>query len=161
MDFYHDKGLPVELICGSSVSPEEFPPLSTFDAIEGGLPHREQWPTWYQQDLNAARSSSHSGVLARLVQQYGAFDLVYLDGGEFTSYAEFKQVRHCATYIVLDDCNPRLCVKNFRSRNALLHDSAWILLADEMNDRNGWCAFRKTQPTPVAPGQREASGSYR
>lgn len=143
VQFYRRKKLPVELIHGSSIAPAQFPPLSDFDKISGEIPNRAQWPQWYQQDVEAARQSRHPGVLDELIARHGAFDLVYLDGGEFTSYAEFLKVRDLTRYIVLDDCNPALVVKNVWSREALLSSPDWKILVDLPDDRNGWCAFEK------------------
>jgi hypothetical protein len=150
--FYRDRGLPVKLIHGSSIAPEEFPPLSAFAAIEGPIPYKERWSQWYAQDLAAARSAGHRAVLGELLSRHECFDAVYLDGGEFTSYAEFQRVRPAATYIVLDDCNPALSVKNVQSRKALLRDPHWLLLVDEPADRNGWCAFKRVRPAEGASG---------
>lgn len=143
VSFYRTHDLPVELIHGSSVTPEEFPPLADLEAMAGPVRDKERWPAWYRQDVHAARSAHRPGVLRDLLAHDAHFDLVYLDGGEFTSYTEFRLVKDRTRYLVLDDCTSGMVVKNVRSRDDLLHDPAWELLYDEPADRNGWCAFRR------------------
>ena len=149
--FYRSKRLPVEVIYGSSIHPDDFPPFSHFAEIDGGGEYRDRWPVWYQQDLEAARSSANPGALKQVIEKHSAFDLVYLDGGEFTSYQDYQEVAPISTYLVLDDCNPLTVLKNVRARQELLASPQWELLKDEMDDRNGWSAFRKIGGAPFTP----------
>lgn len=39
------------------------------------------------------------------------FDVVFLDGGEFTTYYEFQILKNKCTYLILDDTNTNKCAK--------------------------------------------------
>ena len=68
------------------------------------------------------------------------FDVVFLDGGEFTTYAEYLILKPSSKVIVCDDSMVDKCA---RIRQELLADPAWELMAENPAERNGWCAFRK------------------
>ena len=68
------------------------------------------------------------------------FDVVFLDGGEFTTYEEYRVLKSSCRIIVCDDCVVDKCD---RIREELLADPAWELMAENLKERNGWCAFRK------------------
>ena len=68
------------------------------------------------------------------------FDVVFLDGGEYTTYFEYKELIKCPTLqmIICDDTNMNKCKK---VREELLADSRWTCLIDRPDNRNGWCVF--------------------
>lgn len=71
------------------------------------------------------------------------FDVVFLDGGEYTTYFEYKElVSKCPSLrmIICDDTNMNKCKK---VREELLASPDWKILVDRPDDRNGWCAFIK------------------
>lgn len=69
-------------------------------------------------------------------------DLLILDGGEFTSYSEFKILKsRCKGFIILDDVKSR---KNREVHSELIMDDTCTLIV-ESNDRNRfsiWCKKR-------------------
>jgi hypothetical protein len=73
----------------------------------------------------------------------GRFDLVLLDGGEFTSLGDFMMVRDRTRMLVLDDCNKRVANKNWFAYETLKVSPEWICVREELSDRNGWSAFRR------------------
>ena len=71
------------------------------------------------------------------------FEVVFLDGGEYTTYFEYKElVSNCVSLrmIICDDTNMNKCKK---VREELLASPDWKILVDRPDDRNGWCAFMK------------------
>jgi hypothetical protein len=69
------------------------------------------------------------------------FDVVFLDGGEYTTYFEYNElVTKCSSLrmIICDDTNMNKCKK---VREELLASPEWKILVDRPDDRNGWCAF--------------------
>jgi hypothetical protein len=71
------------------------------------------------------------------------FDVVFLDGGEYTTYFEYNElVTKCPSLrmIICDDTNMNKCKK---VREELLASADWKILVDRPDDRNGWCAFIK------------------
>jgi len=71
------------------------------------------------------------------------FDVVFLDGGEYTTYFEYNElVTKCPSLrmIICDDTNMNKCKK---VREELLASGDWKILVDRPDDRNGWCAFIK------------------
>ena len=68
------------------------------------------------------------------------FDVVFLDGGEFTTYFEFKVVEPHCRLLICDDTSQAKCKK---VREELLANPKWRCIVDRPDDRNGWCAFSK------------------
>ncbi len=67
------------------------------------------------------------------------FDLVLIDGSEFTGYAEFKQI-YGAGVIILDDIRS---FKNYFSYRDLLTDSSYYLEVEDNKLRNGYAIFKR------------------
>lgn len=65
------------------------------------------------------------------------FDLVLIDGSEFTGTAEMNDI-YGAKIICLDDINAYKC---YEARQRLLNDSAYELLAENRLLRNGFSIF--------------------
>lgn len=71
------------------------------------------------------------------------YDLILLDGGEFTSFGDFMVLWPFAQrWIALDDTNPMKALKNTLTRNTL-YEMGWKVLRDVMGDRYGWAVFEK------------------
>lgn len=71
------------------------------------------------------------------------FDVVFLDGGEYTTYFEYNELVskcHSLRMIICDDTNMNKCKK---VREELLASADWKIIVDRPDDRNGWCAFIK------------------
>lgn len=69
-------------------------------------------------------------------------DLLLLDGGEWTSHAEYQQLRARCDTIALDDSNPLKSMKSYAAREDMIA-LGWTVLADEPDDRNGWFIARR------------------
>lgn len=66
-------------------------------------------------------------------------DVVLLDGGEFTTYAEYQILKYRTKIFILDDSN---ILKNTRVREELSTHNDWQLVVHK-NIRNGFSIFQK------------------
>jgi hypothetical protein len=141
--FYDGTGLPLELVGGFTVDPDDIGPYGVYapriarteDESEGPGTHRR----WYERELEMARGAERKNVLKDLVARDGWYDLVFLDGGEFTSDAEFRLLQpHVGRWIVLDDTNPVRSIKNADNRERLMLSPEWDVIIDDQEDRCGW-----------------------
>ncbi len=60
------------------------------------------------------------------------FDMILLDGGEFTTWYEYLLIKDKCKVLILDDCNTNKCKKIV---NDIIHSNLWniILQTDERN----------------------------
>ncbi len=75
-------------------------------------------------------------------------EVVLLDGAEYLTYFEFKNVvQDCPSVrvILLDDSNRARAEKTWRIREHLLQDPSWKHVAGSQVDRNGWDVFEKNE----------------
>jgi 16S rRNA A1518/A1519 N6-dimethyltransferase RsmA/KsgA/DIM1 with predicted DNA glycosylase/AP lyase activity len=70
-------------------------------------------------------------------------DLLLLDGGEFTTFGDYKLLKNRCKVIVIDDCNYEVALKTAAIYSILKSDPAWECIADHRLNRNGWAAFRR------------------
>jgi hypothetical protein len=97
---------------------------------------------WLQADLDylAAPGKDTEGIrLIREAEGIDRFDMVLIDGSEFTGRAELKEVLG-ASLIMLDDIN---VFKNYENYHALKADPAYRLEEEDWALRNGYAIFRK------------------
>lgn len=67
-------------------------------------------------------------------------DFIILDGGEYTTQEDFNiLIKKNPKYIALDDVNVFKC-KNIREY--LINSNDWILLNENLEERNGWSIFK-------------------
>ena len=102
-----------------------FVPISNKEIIKG----------WLVEDLHNYESIEN--VLDKMPNQ---IDLLILDGGEFSSLAEFNKLKDRTTYFVLDDT---LLIKNNEVANIMRNDSRYQILYDNTSDRNGFLISKK------------------
>jgi hypothetical protein len=79
------------------------------------------------------------------IQQYDEYDsryldVLFLDGGEFTSYAEYSVLKDRTKVLALDDTR---VYKNKKVRSELIVNDNWKLLYDNLQDRNGTTIFER------------------
>lgn len=100
----------------------------------------EQVLGWLQQDIEYVQSARVDGNGIQHIKQDNGiehFDLVLIDGSEFTGSAELDQV-YGAKYILLDD----ICTyKNYEAHHRLLLDANYRLLHQNVELRNGYSVF--------------------
>ncbi|MCC5601515.1 FkbM family methyltransferase [Nostoc favosum] len=99
---------------------------------------------WLQQDIEYVNNSgvSDNGIQTiKHENNIDCFDLVLIDGSEFTGQAELDEV-YGATFICLDDITT---FKNYTNHQKLLADKNYVLLAQSADVRNGYSIFKKIE----------------
>jgi hypothetical protein len=95
---------------------------------------------WLKQDVDYVKNKaiSQEGI-RHIKQEYSIknFDVVLIDGSEFTGMAEFAEV-YGSRYIILDDIN---AFKNYSNYNRLLVDKRYELKQSDLALRNGFAMF--------------------
>jgi ADP-heptose:LPS heptosyltransferase len=131
----------------SSVPLEKFPTEQDVTAFYSGVETAlNNYPLdivldWLHQDKEYV---SGSGVprdgIQKIKRENGieTFDLVLIDGSEFTGSAELEEV-YGARIIILDDVN---AYKNYFNYRRLKFDSNYVLVTENWSLRNGYAIFR-------------------
>ncbi|BAT55078.1 Glycosyl transferase, group 1 [Nostoc sp. NIES-3756] len=104
---------------------------------------------WLKQDIDYVQELGYSGNgINRIKQENGIdyFDLVLIDGSEFTGTAELNEI-YGAKYILLDDINT---FKNYNNFYKLLKDKNYILIECNHKVRNGYAVFKHRSIAPVS-----------
>lgn len=99
---------------------------------------------WLDQDVEYIKSSGVREDGIDLIKQENGvrnFDLVLIDGSEFSGGAELDKV-YGASFILLDDVNS---FKNHHNYMRLMQDPNYELLRENLRLRNGYAAFRKNE----------------
>ncbi len=97
---------------------------------------------WLDQDLAYLRDHGLSGAgIQQIKRAHGidAFDLVLIDGSEFTGAAEMEDV-YGARFLALDDTRT---LKNWANCERLQADPAYRLLEASSRLRNGFAVFER------------------
>lgn len=68
------------------------------------------------------------------------FDVLFLDGGEFTTWYEYQKLKDRCNIIIMDDTNVSKCKKIV---NELKNDTENWTLIHESNERNGYALFER------------------
>lgn len=90
---------------------------------------------WFHSDALALREAPL--VSDRLPE---VIDLLFLDGGEFSTYAEFEFLQHrVRRWLVLDDTHTRKC----QAVEKELNGSSVFLKVAAGTDRNGWSVWMR------------------
>ncbi|BDG70903.1 glycosyltransferase family 4 protein [Roseomonas fluvialis] len=144
---YADRSL-VQCYNMSSVAVEEFPTPAEVERFyreeTSGL---SKFPLpevlrWLEQDIAYVRDAGvDAGAIERIKAEHGIehFDMVLIDGSEFTGEVELAKVIG-ARLILLDDTNTFKC---FAARRTLLAHPDYEVIADDQALRNGFSAFRR------------------
>ena len=108
-------------------------------------------------EKNRAAQNSAPDAMPHLPAE---IDVLLLDGGEFSSYAEYKKLGERAKVIFLDDSFS--AIKNRRVREELLCANGWKIAADFPNERNGWAVFCRAEiyetVAPLMPAANQDDG---
>lgn len=151
---------------GSTVSAAEFPSAAAVEKFYQEVNCKlrkfplEEVLGWLEQDVRYVQEEAvETDVISKIRREMGLekFDLVLLDGSEFTGEAEWPKVRG-AGLVALDDTTT---YKNYRVREALLRDADYRLVVDAPERRHGYAIFvRKDHPVSrwvwLLPGRRWA-----
>lgn len=90
---------------------------------------------WYQKDMEFLKNSKN--VIDQIPH---VIDLLILDGGEYTTYPEWINLKDRTKIVVLDDSNIHKCKK---IRKEILESNQYITLFDNLNLRNGFSIFER------------------
>lgn len=132
----------------SSISTDEFPEVSSvtkfYQNVKSSL---NAYPIetilqWYWQDINYIKNSGldQNGILhVKEINDINVFDMVLIDGSEFTGEVELNFVIG-SKIIALDDINTFKCYGAF---NKLSADSNYVLRHSNRNLRNGFAIFER------------------
>ena len=135
----------VEACFGSSVHSGQISSWKEVDAwfhenpdnrlLQYGLSKVRDW--W--QGENQREPGISSGWIEKIKDRHSLtfFDLVLIDGSEFTGEAELRQV-YGSRWIALDDVR---AFKNWNNRQTLLKDPAYRLVKENLHLRNGFSIF--------------------
>lgn len=132
----------------SSVSTQQFPSpdfvVNFYQEIKTNLNlyPLEQVIGWLQQDLNYITQNGLDACGIEIIktdQGVKQFDMVLIDGSEFTGFAELHLVLG-ARIIALDDIN---AFKNFQSYQELSNNPHYKLIARDVRLRNGFAIFER------------------
>lgn len=131
----------------SSVAVEDFPSREKVkEFYNSNRTTLNQYPVeqiigWLEQDIDYVKSTgvNDNGIhIIREDNNIQNFDLVLIDGSEFTGSVELNKV-YGAKYILLDDIN---AYKNYESYQRLKKDKNYILIKENWNVRNGYAIFK-------------------
>ena len=132
----------------SSVPLEAFPQeeevlsfMKTFNTSLRDFGHAEVI-RWLRQDIDYVKNSDvlQNGIeFIKSEQGIEHFDMVLIDGSEFTGKAEFQLI-YGAKFILLDDIR---AFKNFQNYVSLLRDHNYELIEEQLFLRNGYAIFKK------------------
>src|SRR6476646_12270396 len=123
---------------------------------------------WLRQDIDYVKNSGVPDAGIRRIKQEHQiqyFDLVLIDGSEFTGEAELQEV-YGARFILLDDSNT---LKNYKNYKKLLKDTNYELIQENQQVRNGYAIFRRVKepestaktPQPLTLGDTDPQVSLR
>ena len=132
----------------SSVSLENFPEQQeVINFYRSNITNLNLYPlelilSWLNQDIEYVKNSGVADAGIRRIKQENNieyFDVVLIDGSEFTGVAELNEV-YGAKFICLDDIST---FKNNINHHKLLNDSSYILVSQNTSVRNGYSIFQK------------------
>jgi glycosyltransferase involved in cell wall biosynthesis len=140
----------------SSVPVADFPSHDTvgrfWDSVQSGLRAYPKTTVmgWLDADLDYVKRhgfDSNGIQLIKAERGVERFDVVLIDGSEFTGEAELRHV-YGARYIALDDINT---FKNWSNYFRLKDDPGYELMAEDRSVRNGYCIFKRVDARKELP----------
>ena len=132
----------------STVSWNQFPSeaevIQFYDSVPTNLRNYslELVLEWLQRDREYVKNSGLPCNAIELIKQeheIDYFDAVLIDGSEFTGHLELDEI-YGAKIILLDDIN---AFKNYQSHQRLLVDPNYVLVAHNLELRNGYSIFKR------------------
>lgn len=132
----------------SSVSLNHFPSMKEVEEFMESIPSplnqygKETVKSWLKADVDyiLAYNKNENGIeFIKTTHLIENFDIVLIDGSEFTGAAELNFV-YGSKYILLDDINT---FKNYRNFQILSTDPNYELIEKNHTLRNGYAVFKK------------------
>jgi hypothetical protein len=111
----------LKLLCGRIIELHELISVDETHSLE---------PEWKIADVENYEECEN--IIDKLPD---VIDVLLLDGGEFSTYAEFEKLKGRTNVILLDDT---VCTKNKKVRANIIEDGdVWKIVYDNPQDRNG------------------------
>lgn len=126
----------LKLVLGRIIEPSEVMTLEDIEKSEVQLDHPD-WKDWLINDMKQYNLADCKNICDDLPEK---IDVLLLDGGEFSSYAEYLRLKDRTKIILLDDSN---VLKNYKVKKELLSSDKWLLLLDYSHERNGFIGFQR------------------
>jgi hypothetical protein len=101
---YNNSFPQLKLIHGRIIELDELPPINEIQNFSSFS--KKHFLLWYKQDIMSYKSCSN--VLDQLPRH---IDVLLLDGGEYSTYAEFRKLKDRTDVILLDDTETYKCGK--------------------------------------------------
>jgi len=131
------RGEKLNLILGRIIEPSEIMTIEEINNCEIGPPPHSDWQDWHSGDIMWYNKKDCVNVIDELPE---SIDVLLLDGGEFSSYAEYEKLKDRCKIILLDDSNT---LKNYYVKKEMLKSKNWKILQDYSNERNGFIGFER------------------
>lgn len=110
--------------------------IMSIDKIKNFSNYNPDWLNWYYDDLENLDSCNN--VINQIPDK---IDLLLLDGGEFTTLAEFNKLNGRFKYLLCDDTKSLKCLEISK---IMTEDNSFELIFNcQSSDRNGFMAWRK------------------
>jgi len=98
----------------------------------------KQYNYWNEVDVNNMKQCK---LFLERTDLPEVFDVIFLDGGEFTTYYEFQALKTKCNYLLLDDTNTNKCSKIVEE---IYRDvNKWKVLVHNKEERNGILLCKK------------------
>ena len=129
-DIYKDTSF-IEIIHGNILNK-----YLEIDEIIKYFPHinyNPQQKFWCNIDLENLKTSN-------TYTPHDKIDLAIFDGGEYTTYFEFINIKDKLNHILLDDINTDKCKLIIKDLDS---NKQFKCIIKDLNDRNGWAYYKK------------------
>jgi len=97
------------------------------------LEDNELYQIWHTTDMDNMKKCKQHMTL-------DFYDIIFLDGGEFTTYNDYLVIKDICKYLILDDTKTDKCKKIVEE---LMMDNTWDLIHEDKETRNGFHIFLK------------------
>lgn len=130
----------VKLLRGRIINQDDFLGWMDHSTIDKNDPHAK---LWYQKDFDYLGSA---GDVSEAIQD--EIDFLILDGGEYSTYPEWKKLEDKVKYVFLDDTR---VLKTRKIRQELLDSGKYQVIEDVHDQRHGFACFKKIDNLNSAP----------
>lgn len=111
--------------------------VENFDDIMPQCNNNDVFKHWHEVD---SENMKKCNVFLERKDIPETFDVVLLDGGEFTTYFEFQIIENKCIYLLLDDINTPKCKKIVEEIKS--QESQWEIIEENDKERNGYMVCR-------------------
>ena len=125
----------LEMLYGRVIEAEELIPI---DEIKNHkIYNKHPWLEW--RERNVSEYQMCENITEKLPE---SIDVLLLDGGQFSTLAEWERLKSRTKVILLDDTTT---FKTEKIRNELIESDEWVVVFDKLNYRNGIFAACRTE----------------